>query len=313
MTAAPGPLPASGLSRTDLLAALCVVVVWGLNFVAMKVGLRDFTPFQLGAARYLVAAFPLVLLVRRPQVAWRWLLLYGLTQGVGQFGFLFCAMQVGMSAGLASVLLQTQVFITAVLSFVLLGERAGRALQLGLLLACAGLLCFALNYLAPGGGAGATTFWGFVLNLCAAAMWASSNIVIRKAREHSPDMDPLGFVVWSCLVPVLPFAALSWWQDPPELRWHWLQAPLLAWAAVAYLAWMASVLGYALWTRLLQRHPANRVAPFSLGVPVVGLSAGMLLLGEGITPWQWGGITLVVMALACVLGGDGLLKNRRLR
>lgn len=291
-------------SGTELLSALCVVVVWGLNFVAMKVGLRDFTPFQLGAARYLVAAFPLVLLVRRPQLAWKWLLLYGLTQGVGQFGFLFFALQVGMTAGLASVLLQTQVFITAVLGFWLLHEKAGRALQIGLLLACLGLLCFGLNYLGPAEAAGHTTFWGFALNLCAAAMWASSNIVIRKAREDSPALDPLGFVVWSCLVPILPFAALSWLVDPPELRWHWLQAPWQAWLSLAYLAWMASVLGYMLWTRLMQRHAANRVAPFSLGVPVVGLSAGYVLLGEVITAWQWAGITLVVLALACVLGGE---------
>lgn len=307
---ASAPAPAR-FSAAELASALCVVVVWGLNFVAMKIGLRDFTPFQLGAARYLVAAFPLVLLVPRPRVAWTWLLLYGLTQGVGQFGFLFLALKVGMTAGLASVLLQTQVFITALLGFWLLHEQAGRALQLGLALACAGLLCFALNYLGPGAGSGETTFWGFVLNLCAAALWAASNIVIRKARQHSPDMDPLGFVVWSCLVPILPFIALSLWQDPPEARWHWLQAPVQAWAALAYLAWMASVLGYVLWTRLLQRHPANRVAPFSLGVPVVGLSAGMLVLGERITAWQWAGIGLVVLALGCVLGAERWRPGRR--
>jgi O-acetylserine/cysteine efflux transporter len=72
---------------------------------------------------------------------------------------------------------------------------------------------------------------------------------------------------------------------------------------------MATLLGYTLWTRLLNRHPANRVSPFSLGVPVVGLATGMLALGEVITLWQWAGIGLVMAALVCVLGGYKLVKS----
>jgi drug/metabolite transporter (DMT)-like permease len=169
--AAPG---GGHLSGRDYAAALAVVVIWGLNFVAMKFALRDFTPFQLGAARYVFAVLPLVLLVKAPRLHWKWVLLYGLCQGVGQFGFLFSALKVGMTAALASVLMQTQVFFTAIFGFVLLHERPSRPLQLGLLLAALGLACFAMNYIAPvGGGAGAspaTTFWGLVLNVPAG--WA---------------------------------------------------------------------------------------------------------------------------------------------
>lgn len=298
------------LSARDLAAALAVVVIWGLNFVAMKFALRDFTPFQLGAVRYVFAVLPLVLLVKPPRLHWRWVLLYGLAQGVGQFGFLFSALQVGMTAALASVLMQTQVFFTALFGFVLLRERASRPLQTGLALAALGLACFAMNY-AAAASAGGTTAWGFVLNLCAAAMWAVSNIVARKAQQASPGgFDALGFVVWSSLVPILPFTAFSLAFDDPAVRWHWLQAPLSGWLAVAYLGWIATILAYALWTRLLQRHPANRVAPFSLGVPLVGLAAGMLTLGERITGWQWAGIALVVLALASVLFGERLRARR---
>ena len=98
MTPAPIPSTTAALSGHDLLAVLGVVVIWGLNFVAMKLALRDFTPFQLGAARYLVAVLPLALFIRKPQIPWVWLLLYGLVQGVGQFGFLFSALKVGMTA-----------------------------------------------------------------------------------------------------------------------------------------------------------------------------------------------------------------------
>jgi len=291
------------LTGRDLAAAFTVVLLWGVNFVVMKFGLRDFTPFQLGTARYVFAALPLVLLVRPPKVAWKWIVGYGLLQGVGQFGILFFALKVGMTAALASVLQQTQVFWTALFGFVLLHERVSRPLQLGLLLAALGLGCFALNYVNPSAGTAATTPLGFVLTLCGAAMWAMSNIVARRVQQNYSDYSPLAFVVWSSLVAVLPFAALSWAFDPEPMRWHWLDARGSSWAAVAYLGWAATILGYGLWTNLLKRHPANRVAPFSLGVPVVGLATGMLVLGEVVTPWQWAGVAFVVAALACVMLG----------
>ncbi|MBW8721413.1 MAG: EamA family transporter, partial [Polaromonas sp.] len=207
----------NALTGRDLVAALTVVVLWGVNFVVMKFALRDFTPFQLGTARYVFAVLPLALLIRPPKIAWKWIVLYGLFQGVGQFGILFLALKVGMTAALASVLQQTQVFWTALFGFVLLHERASRPLQAGLVLAALGLACFALNYVGAD-GAGATTPLGFVLTLCAAAMWAMSNIVARRVQQTCQDYSPLAFVVWSSLVAVLPFAALSWAFDPEAVR-----------------------------------------------------------------------------------------------
>ena len=305
-------------SPRDLLAALAVIVIWGLNFVAMKFALHDFTPFQLGAARFAVAVLPLVFFIRPPRLHWKWVVLFGLFQGLGQFGFLFMALKVGMTAALASVLAQTQLFFTAVFSFVLLRERATRALQLGLLLAALGLACFAMNYIAPHlDTARATTALGFVLSLGAAAMWAASNIVARKAQQAAGQFDALAFVVWSSLVPIVPFIALTLVFDDGATRWghlaRWREVPLSTWFAIAYLGWGATIVGYGLWTALLKRHSANRVAPFGLGVPVVGLAAGMLVLGESVTAWQWAGIVLVVAALACVLFGDRYLNKKYVR
>ena len=303
-------MKSNALTGRDLIAALVVVVVWGVNFVVMKFALRDFSPLQLGAARYVFAVLPLILLIKPPRIARKWVLLYGLFQGVGQFGILFFALQVSMTAALASVLLQTQVFFTALFGFVLLHERASRPLQAGMVLAALGLGCFALNYMFPGLGAShATTLAGFALTLCAAAMWAMSNIVARRVQQLHNDYSPVAFVVWSSSVAIVPFMALSLAFDAPDIRWQWLDARWSSWLAVAYLGWVATVLGYSLWTGLLKRHPANKVAPFSLGVPIVGLTAGMLILGEVITPWQWAGIALVVAALACVMLG-GLVRRR---
>jgi len=300
--------PAS-FSTRDLISALFVVLIWGTNFVAMKVGLRDLTPFQMGAARYIFAVLPLILFVRPPKLPVKWIVAYGLCQGVGQFGLLFLSLKVGMSASLASVILQTQVFFTAFFGFALLHERASRALQAGLLLAAVGLACFGMNYVQPG-HASATTAGGFVLCLAAAAMWAASNIVVRRAQQATPQFDVVGFMVWCSLVPILPFIGLSLAFDDPATRWSWTSAPLSTWISTAYLGWMATILGYAMWTRLLKRHPVNRVAPFSLGVPVVGISAGMIVLGDVITGWQWAGIALIVASLICTMFGGRWLGRR---
>ncbi|GKT24970.1 EamA family transporter [Acidovorax sp. SUPP3334] len=280
MSAARAPAGEAMASR-DLLAALAVVVIWGLNFVVMKWGLRYFTPFQLGAVRYVFAALPLVFFLKPPRMHWRWVLRFGLFQGVGQFGFGFFALKLGMA------------------------------------IAAAGLVCFAMNFIGPGAkgtGVGGATLVGICLTLCAASCWAVSNIVSRLAQQESPGYNPLSFVAWSSLVPVLPFLALTAVTDADAGRWlhadAWAALPPIAWAAAAYLGWVATIVGYGLWTSLLTRYPANRVAPFSLGVPVVGLAAGLLALGEVVTAWQWAGAACVVMALVCVVPGPRWSRRR---
>ena len=120
----PSPAPAAAadipLAPRDLLAVLAVVVIWGLNFIAMKWALQSFTPFELGAVRYLFAALPMLLLVRPPRLGWHWVLALGLFQGVVQFGFGFFALRLGMTAALASVLMQTQIFFTALFAVIIL-------------------------------------------------------------------------------------------------------------------------------------------------------------------------------------------------
>jgi O-acetylserine/cysteine efflux transporter len=297
------------LKPGDLAAILLVVVIWGLNFVAMKVGLAYFTPFQLGVGRFVFAFLPVALMIRPPSVRMRWPIAFGLAQGVGQFGFLFVALRVGMTAALASVLMQTQVFFTAAFGVLLLGERIDVPLRTGMAIAALGLACFGANvWLAH--GAGGVTGWGLVLNLASAAMWAASNIVVRKAQQDGRGFNPLAFVVWSSGVAIVPFAALSWWFDPAPARANWLHAPWQGWVALAVLGWVATTLAYGLWTGLLKRFPASRVAPFSLGVPVVGLVAGIALLHEVIAPLQWIGAVLVFGALGCVLFGHRLLSLR---
>lgn len=302
-------MPQTAFTRRDLAAALCVVLIWGTNFIAMKYALRELTPFQLGIGRYLFAALPLMLIVRPPAMPWRWVALYGLFQGVGQFGLLFISLNIGMSAALASVVLQTQVFFTALLAVALLGEKVSRTLKGALVLAAIGLACFGANYLAPGGVAKGTSAAGLLLCVASAAMWAASNIVVRRAQRSTPHFDVVPFMVWSSLVPIVPFMLLSLAFDPPAAQSVWLRASLTTWVSIALLGWFATILAYALWTGLLKRYPANRVAPFSLAVPLIGVSVGMLVLGDTISVWQWAGIAFIGASLVMVVFGARLMRQ----
>lgn len=287
-------MTAPHFSRGDWLRAIAVVVIWGLNFVVMKLGLRDLSPMLLGALRYCAASLPFLLFVRPPRgLPWRFTIGYGLAQGVGQFGLLFLGLRLGMTASMASVVMQMQVFFT-LLASPWLRERVRPAQWLGLAVAMAGLLSIAASH---GEGPGQMTLVGFLLTTGAAAMWAASNIVARRASQVCA-YQPFPFIVWSGLVAIVPFFALALALDGADVVLRQLRSVgLAAGAAVLYLAWLATLLAYSLWTRLLQRHPAGEVAPFSLMVPVVGLWAGVALLGEQPTWPQWLGTGVVLLGL----------------
>ncbi|ALN18488.1 O-acetylserine/cysteine exporter [Ectopseudomonas mendocina] len=292
------------MTPKDLLLALLVIVVWGLNFVVIKVGLHGMPPMLMGALRFLLAAFPAILFVRRPQVPLRWMLAYGMTISLGQFAFLFYAMYVGMPAGLASLVLQSQAFFTLFFAALFLGERLRGSNLFGLLVAASGLVLIGLQ------GGQAMTLAGFALTIAAASMWALGNVVTRKLGK----VNLVGLVVWGSLIPPLPFLALSLWLEGPELINQSLRTlGLDSMLVLAYLAFGATILGYGLWSRLLSRYPASQVAPFSLLVPVVGISSSALLLGERLGALQMVGAALVMAGLLINVWGGRLLDSWRQR
>jgi O-acetylserine/cysteine efflux transporter len=280
----------------DLLLALVVVVVWGINFVIAKVGLQGVPPMLLGGLRFVLVVTPAVFFVKRPAVPWRWLLAYGGTIFLGQFAFLYSAMTVGMPAGLASLVLQAQVFFTLMLAALFLHERLRIFNAAGLLIAAGGLALIGMQ------GDRTMTLAGFALTLCAALSWGLGNIVTKKIGK----VDLVGLIVWGSLVPPIPFFALSWWLEGPQrieaALLHIGLAPVLA---VIYLAVGSTLIGYGLWGRLLSHYPASQVAPFSLLVPVVGLASAAGFMGERLSAMQWLGVGLVMAGLAVnVFGGQ---------
>ncbi|MCX4667095.1 EamA family transporter [Streptomyces sp. NBC_01381] len=264
--------------------AVLVAAVWGVNFVVIEVGLDHFPPLLFSALRFLVAALPAVFFVGPPKVAW-WILAVGLVLGVAKFGLLFIGMDAGMPAGMSSLVLQIQAVFTAVFAFAVLGERPGGIRLLGMIVALTGIGVAAVDE----GGSGTLT--AFALLIAAAACWGASNVLTRKA---SPP-DALNFMVWVSTVPVLPLLGLSLLFEGPSRDLEALGS--LDWQGagiIVYVAWITTVFGFGAWGYLLRRHPASTVAPFSLLVPVFGMSAAALVLGESVSGLGWCAAALLV-------------------
>ncbi|MCB5169274.1 EamA family transporter [Streptomyces bambusae] len=269
--------------------AVLVTAVWGFNFVVIQIGLGDVPPLLLSALRFLAAALPAVFFVGRPKVAWKWVIAVGLALGVAKFGLLFLGMDAGMPAGLSSLVLQVQAVFTAVLAAVVLRERPGRLRIAGMAVAVAGIGVAAVGE----GTAGPPA--GFAMVVAAAACWGVSNVLTRRAAPP----DALNFMVWVCTVPVLPLLALSLLLEGPERDLAALRS--LDWGAagvLGYLAWVSTVFGFGAWGYLLRRYPASSVAPFSLLVPVFGMSSAALVFGEEVSGLRWLAAVLLVGGVA---------------
>jgi O-acetylserine/cysteine efflux transporter len=273
----------------DRLAALLLVTIWGTNFVAIRLGVDDVPPLLLGALRFLFVAFPAVLFVPRPRVPFRLVAAYALTIGFGQFAFLFTAIYAGMPAGLASLVLQAQAFMTLALSAAVFGDRMQAHNFVGVLIALAGLV----GLVAASTGAQTVTLAGFALTLCAALCWAIGNVV-NKAIGPTRAVS---LIAWSGLLPVVPFlVASALVEGVPRMIASLSDAtPRLA-GVVAFLSLGASLVGYSLWARLLARHSIWKVAPLPLMVPIFGMGSAWLILGERLTFTQ-------ALASAVVLAG----------
>ena len=285
-----------------VLLALVVVAVWGFNFVVIKLGLADVPPLLLTGLRFLFAALPAVMFIRPPKCWWGWVVAFGFILGVVKFGLLFVGMKLGMPAGLSSLVLQLQAFFTIAFALPLLGERP-KAVQLaGAAVAFGGIALIAADR-TSGAALGP-----FLMVIAAAACWGLANIVTKKAGR----VDMLAFVVWASLVPPLPLFALSWAiEGGPAITAALAHPSLTALGAVAYLAWPTTLLGFGIWSWLMSRHPAATVAPFSLLVPIFGLSSAALVLGEKLGLHEAIGAALVFAGLALNVLGPRLLQRLR--
>ncbi|MCT4713310.1 O-acetylserine/cysteine exporter [Enterobacteriaceae bacterium H11S18] len=282
------------MTRKDGLLAMLVVVVWGLNFVVIKMGLHNMPPLLLAGLRFLLVAFPALLFVARPKIPFRLLAAYALTISFGQFAFLFSAIKFGMPAGLASLVLQAQAFFTIILGAFAFRERLQTRQIAGIALAVIGVLILIEGSL----GGEHVALLGFMLTLAAAFSWACGNIFNKKIMQLASRPPIMSLVVWSALIPVLPFFLASLLMDGPAVMLQSLVAiDVVTIASLVYLAFVATIVGYGIWGSLLGRYETWRVAPLSLLVPVVGMASAALLLDETLSATQMIGAVLIMAGL----------------
>jgi O-acetylserine/cysteine efflux transporter len=290
------------MSLRDTLLAIAVATVWGLSFIAIRWGVDEVSPLLLTALRYVFAALPAVFFIRPPRVDWQILVAYGLAIGVGQFGLLFIAIKLGMPAGLGSIVIQLQVFFTIFLAFLVFGERPRASQLVGAAIAFAGIGVIALERLEG------AALLPLLLTIVAAVSWGLGNTASKKAGR----VDMLAFIVWSALVPPIPLLIASLTFEGMSAIPTALEA--LTWrgvGSIAFMSYIATIFGFGVWAWLLSRYPANRVAPFALFVPVAGIAAGALLLGEHVTNFEVAGGALVFVGLLLNVFGPRVFARAR--
>jgi O-acetylserine/cysteine efflux transporter len=287
------------LPPRDLALVICVVALWGVNFVPIRWALDEVPPLALASLRFLLAAIPAVFFVRKPSAPWGLVAAYGLAIGVGQFGLLFLGIAVGMPAGLASLVAQAQVFFTIGFAALLVRDRITPRQLVGAVVAGLGVLVLVASRLASGATA---TVLGLVLTLAAAVSWGFGNALVKLAARRAGTkrpLDMLSLVVWSSLAAPIPLALLSFLVEggaaPAGAIAH---MSLRAWASTLFMAWGATLFGFAAWNRLLHRHPTGRIAPFALLIPIFGILSTWLVLGETLTLADLAAAALVLAGLA---------------
>jgi len=296
------------MSFKDTLLGLLIIIIWGVNFLAISFALDGLPPLLMGALRFSLVFLIGFLFVKKPNIPIKWMVAYAMLISFGQFAFLFSAMSLGMPAGLASLVLQSQGLFTLIFAALFLSEKVKSAQILSMVVAGAGLCVIAST-----GKDSSMTLIGFLLTIVGALSWALGNVVNRiiNNQGYKPGID---LVIWSAWIPVLPFFLSSYIFEGADLvidsfsNFGWI-----SFIALCYLAIAASIVGYGLWSYLLGRYPAGTVAPLSLGVPIVGISVSGYFLNETITSTQWVGIILVFLGLMVNAFGGKLAVKLKLK
>ena len=275
------------MKAAHVMLAVLVAAIWGFAFVATKLGLDSFSPPQLTAIRFLIAALP-ILFLPRPAISWLWLVGIGLFLFTGQFLLLFFGMALGMPPGLASITMQMQAFFTIGIAAVALRDLPNLRQTLGISVAFLGLVLIA------GTVGGNLTYLGLGLTLGGAVSWAVGNVLVK--RLDPVEMLPL--MVWLSVVPPLPALALSALvDDGPSLFVAAAAASWTSLGAALYLGFVATIFAYAVWGHLLRLYATALVAPFALLAPCTGVVSAAIVFGERFGPLRALGMALILIGL----------------
>ncbi len=282
-----------------LLLCLLVVVIWGINFIFVKLSLNEFSPLFLCALRFLLASVPAIFFIKRPAIPFKMVVQYGLIMFALQFTFLFMGMHVGMTPGMASLIMQVQVFFSVFFATLILGEKPGICQILGSLISFMGIALVALHF------DNNISFLGFVLILMAAASWGLGNLIVKRIN----NVRMISLVVWGCFVSCIPMLLLSFiFEGPASMIYSCQHVTWVGGISLFYIIAASTWVGYGIWGWLITHYPIGMVVPFTLLVPVVGILSSILILGEPFQLWKLVSGLFVITGLYINLAGPRWFK-----
>lgn len=286
---------------SHLFLALLVVVIWGINFLFVKLGLEEISPLLLCALRFVLASIPAIFFIKPPAIPFRVITLYGLVMFALQFSLLFSGMHVGMTSGMASLLMQTQVFFSMFFASILLKQYSNFWQILGALISFAGIGLVALHF------DHTISLAGFILILAAAATWGIGNLIIKKGNH----INMIAVVVWGSFVASFPMLLLALIvEGPSSFNYTWHHLSWTGATALFYIVYISTWIGYGAWNWLLGHYPVGMVVPFTLLVPVVGIASSVLILGESFELWKMAAGLLVIGGLCINLLGSHFFRKK---
>ena len=281
---------------TDVCLAIFVAFIWGFNFVIIEIGLDSFPPILFSALRFSCAAFPAVLLWGRGDIEWRWIISIGVILGIVMFGFLFIGMDVGMPAGLSSLVLQIQAVFTILLSIVILRDMPTIWQKIGIVVAFLGIVFLAVDKYET------TSFLGFILVIASGFAWAVSNILMKRCG----DIDMFRLIIWMSIIPPIPLFLISLIFETGQMN----ALSNISWTGIGvilYTGLISTVLAFAIWGKLFQKYSPNVVAPFSLLVPIFGIVSSFIVLHEKFTHIEVIASCTVFAGLSLIVFGSKLV------
>lgn len=289
------------MPASHLLLALLVVIVWGVNFIFVKLGLEEFSPLLLCSVRFFLASIPAIFFIKLPAVPFRLIASYGLIMFALQFALIFSGMHAGMTAGMAAILMQTQVFFSMFFAAVLLGERPNISQITGALVSFSGIALVGMHF------DQSISFAGFLFILAGAASWGLGNLITKKLGK----VNMLALVVWGSLVAAVPMLFLSLLiEGPDQIVYTWNHLTMKGTGSLLYIVYASTWVGYGVWNWLLGRYPVSTIVPFSLLVPVAGVVSSVLILNEPFQLWKLNAGILVISGLCINLIGSRFFESK---
>jgi O-acetylserine/cysteine efflux transporter len=274
-----------------LLLVLLVILIWGINFIFVKLGLQEIPPLLLCALRFLFASVPAVFFIKPPDLPVKTVAAYGLFMFALQFSLIFISMHVGMTPGMASLIMQVQVFFSLFFAAIIFGERPKATQIFGALVSFAGIGIVAFHFDQN------VSLLGFLLILGSAASWGVGNLIAKKLKPN----HLISVVVWSTFIICLPMFALSLiFEGPASLVSTYHNITWKGFGSLLYIVYASTWLGYGAWNWLLGKYPVNVIVPFTLLVPLVGIVSSVIVFDEPFQSWK---------CVACLLVISGLCIN----